>query len=222
MAESHNISLTSYEPIGMIHKISLSYIVHIHLCFETFVKDVCRHARLFGNVEVKEKVKEESWLLYAERLLLNQLPKEIQPLFDLCEYYRLIRNTAVHDLCDVETRTKEYRQLKKYDFPQDTKFEKLKAPNEYENISFDDFVMFARSCNELANFIYANLRYDYKKLVNSIEHEQIKKLTKYKNNRVRGEKALSRYIVTNFKNDPVLDTIIGTLFDTVMARSSNR
>ena len=220
LAERHRITLTSYEPLSMMREISLSYIVHIHLCFEGFLQDISSHVRKYGYQEVSEKRQEESWLSYAERIILISPPKEITPLIELCEYYRLVRNTAVHT--NAEVKDKQYQKIKKYNYKQDAKFARLSAPNEYENISFDDFVMFARTCNDLANVLYSNLRYDYTKIVLGMENEQIQKLKKYTNSRERGKQALLKYIATNYKCDSIINQDVDLLYESVLARSSNR
>lgn len=110
-----------------------------------------------------------------------------------------IRNTSVHDLCEVDSHEKEYRKLQKYNFKTEAKFSKLVAPNKYEEISFDDFVMFSRSCVELAIYIFEKMAYDYTKIALDIPDKQISKWRKYSKN--RQEKALCSYIKTLYKVD---------------------
>ena len=81
----------------------------------------------------------------------------------------------------------------------EAKFSKLVAPNKYEEISFDDFVMFSRSCVELATYIFEKMAYDYTKIALDIPDKQISKWRKYSKN--RQEKALCLYIKTLYKVD---------------------
>ena len=74
---------------------------------------------------------------------------------------------------------KKFRKLQKYNFKTEAKFSKLVAPNIYEEISFDDFVMFSRSCVELATYIFEKMEYDYAKIVKDIPHKQVGKWRKY-------------------------------------------
>ena len=134
----------------------------------------------------------------------------------LCEYYRLIRNSAVHDLCEVDDHIKEYKKLQKYDFKVEAKFSKLVAPNEYDNISFDDFVMFARSCVELATYLFNHISYDYEKIVSDATNPQKADWKKY--TKERREKAILNYINTLFRVDDTLDAEIAYLADIVMAQ----
>ena len=193
-------TLTNYDADSMVCEICRSYIVNVHLCFETFLKDVCRQINKYGKNEYKPRIQEESYLSCAVRNICgNNLSDDMKPLYELCEYYRLIRNTSVHDLCEVDSHEKEYRKLQKYNFKTEAKFSKLVAPNKYEEISFDDFVMFSRSCVELAIYIFEKMAYDYTKIALDIPDKQISKWRKYSKN--RQEKALCSYIKTLYKVD---------------------
>lgn len=217
LATQKSITLTSYDSEYMLNTISKSYIVNVHLCFETFLKDACNEIRNFGKKLYQEKSQDESWLnCTVKNIVADKLPLNEQALFELCEYYRLIRNTAVHDLCDIKSHKKEYKKLQNYNFNKDTKFVKLTAPNEYENISFDDFVMFSRSCVELATYLFNMISYDYAKIINAIPQSQILKWKKYK--RERCEKAILAYVNTLFRIDKDLESQIPYLVDLVMAR----
>ncbi len=153
-----------------------------------------------GAVNYLNDFREESYLSCAVRNICgNNLSDDMKPLYELCEYYRLIRNTSVHDLCEVDSHEKEYRKLQKYNFKTEAKFSKLVAPNKYEEISFDDFVMFSRSCVELATYIFEKMAYDYTKIALDIPDKQISKWRKYSKN--RQEKALCSYIKTLYKVD---------------------
>lgn len=93
-----------------------------------FLKDVCRQINKYGKKEYKPRIQEESYLSCAVRNICdNNLSDDMKPLYELCEYYRLIRNNSVHDLCEVDSHEKEYRKLQKYNFKTEAKFSKLIA-----------------------------------------------------------------------------------------------
>lgn len=193
LATEYAVTPTNYDADSMASEICRSYIVNVHLSFETFLKDVCRQMNKYGKNEYKPRVQEESYLSCAVRNICgSNLADDMKPLYELCEYYRLIRNTSVHDLCDVDSHEKEYDKLKKYNFKTETKFSRLLAPNKYDEISFDDFVMFSRSCVELATYIFEKMSYDYVKIVLDIPKKQVSKLRKY--SKKRQEQALYSYI----------------------------
>ena len=197
------LTLTNYDADAMVTEICRSYIVNVHLCFETFLKDVCQQINKCGKNEYKPRIQEESYLACAVRNICgNSISDDMKPLYELCEYYRLIRNSSVHDLCEIDSHEKEYRKLQKYNFKTDAKFSKLVAPNIYEEISFDDFVMFSRSCVELATYIFEKMEYDYAKIVKDIPHKQVSKWQKY--SKKRQKRALYSYINTLYQADETL------------------
>lgn len=104
LATDNEITLTSYDLETMVNAIARSYIVNVHLCFETFLKDICRQSAKYGIGQYCNKLQEESWLQCAVKNIVNgKMPDDKKAIFELCEYYRLVRNTAVHDLCEVNS-----------------------------------------------------------------------------------------------------------------------
>lgn len=138
LAIKNSITLTCYDADKMVNAISRSYIVNVHLCFETFLKEAYNQVKKYGKGGYQEKQKEDSWLTcVTKNVLKGNLPDDLRPISELCEYYRLIRNTAVHDLCDIDSHVNEYKKLQKYNFKTEAKFAKLSAPNDYEKIIED-------------------------------------------------------------------------------------
>ena len=85
------ITLTNYDADAMVSEICRSYIVNVHLCFETFLKDVCQQINKCGKNEYKPRIQEESYLACAVRNICgNSISDDMKPLYELCEYYRLI------------------------------------------------------------------------------------------------------------------------------------
>ena len=217
LATRHSITLTDYNAENMVNAISRSYIVNVHLCFETFLKEACTQVKKYGRREYKEKTQNQSWLECAiNNIISDNLPENMKEICDLCEYYRLVRNSAVHDLCDVNDHVKEYKKLQNYNFKVETKFVKLVAPNEYDRIIFDDFVMFARSSVELATYLFENIPYDYEKIILSAP-DSLKSVWK-RYTRERCENAIKAYINTLFIVDNSLDEQMPHLIDMVMAQ----
>ena len=217
LATEYKVTLTSYDANLMISEICRNYIVNVHLCLETFLKDVCDQMRKYGKNEYKPRLQEESYLTCTVRnVCSNHLEDDMKLLYELCEYYRLIRNTSVHDLCDIDSHEKEYAKLQRYNFKKETKFSKLVGPNKYEKISFDDFVMFSRSCVELATFIFGKVSYDYAKIALDIPDKQVRKWKKY--SKKRQEKALCSYIRTLYKVDNDFFNQIPDLLNKILTR----
>lgn len=204
LATHYSITLTDYNTEKMVNAISRSYIVNVHLCFETFLKDACSQVKQYGRGVYRNKVQNESWLKCAiSNIILGDLPADKQAIYDLCEYYRLVRNSAVHDLRDVENHVKKYDKLQKYNFKLEAKFAELSAPNKYEDISFDDFMIFARSCVELATYLFNHISYDYEKIILNVPDSQKSVWKKY--TKERCGRAIEAYINTFFTKDETLN-----------------
>ena len=67
LATEYSITLTNYDADEMVTEICRSYIVNVHLCFETFLKDVCQQINKCGKNEYKPRIQEESYLACAVR-----------------------------------------------------------------------------------------------------------------------------------------------------------
>ena len=122
------------------------------------------------------------------------------------EKIKKLRN-YLDDTC-YDTLNQKIRQHQNYFFNP--------LPNEYDNISFDDFVMFARSCVELATFLFNHISFDYEKIVMDATNPQKADWKKY--TKERREKAILNYINTLFRVDDTLDAEIAYLADIVMAQ----
>ncbi len=217
-SKRYSVSLSYYDVGFMLKIVSRSYIVNIHLCFETFLKKLCEQIKKYGKHEFQCKIQGESWLECASKNILKDgVPENLKPTFSLCEYYRLIRNNAVHDLDNVNSCQREYQKLLTYDFKKDAKFEKLSAPNQNEEITFDDFVMFARSSMEVAEYLFDSCMYDYEKIIYDIPQKYKNKWRKWENNRQRGEKAILSYMKSNYNSNESLREELSQLFDLIMA-----
>lgn len=214
LADQYSITITNYDTKNISNNIARCYIVNVHLCFETFLKQACVQVKKYGKVKFKEKSQNESWLECAVKNIFDDKPTgDIKRLCDLCEYYRLVRNSTVHDLCDDEKRFKEYNKLHGYEFEIDAKYGKLSAPNRYDFISFDDFILFARVCEKLATCLYENIIYDYEKIILDIP-ESIKSVCrKYTEDRCKS--VVLKYIETHFRVDNTLNESIHGLVNSV-------
>lgn len=57
LATEYAVTLTNYDADSMVCEICRSYIVNVHLCFETFLKDVCRQIKKYGKNEYNREFK---------------------------------------------------------------------------------------------------------------------------------------------------------------------
>lgn len=213
LAYSKSLSLSHYNATEMLHCISRTYIVNINLCFETFLREVYELLKKYGLNEIKSKNQNDSWLdCILNNVSIPETQSSKNAIIDLCNYYRLVRNSAVHDKFELDRHKVEYSMLKKYTYNTEAKFSKLNAPNNYDYIQFDDFVMFSRACQELAAYIYSSLEFNYVKIAKDIPDELIVKWLGF-NNRQRLENAVRLYINSKFKIDVSFEKQLPAIID---------
>lgn len=114
LAHSKSLTLSHYNATEMLHCISRTYIVNINLCFESFLREVYELLKQYGLNDVKYKDQDDSWLdCILNNISVSETLSSKNSLIDLCNYYRLVRNSAVHDKFEINTHKVEYSMLKK-------------------------------------------------------------------------------------------------------------
>lgn len=89
LATCHSITLTDYNAENMINAISISYIVNVNLCFETFLKDACAQVRKYGKRRYQDKsqdapiLQKNAWKKYTRERCKKAIFAYINTLFKL-------------------------------------------------------------------------------------------------------------------------------------------
>lgn len=171
-------------------RISKSYIINIHACFENFLKSFKELAGTPTNIVKGVKPQDESWLEWTLKIADLTNEQEISNDIIICEYYRLIRNNILHYNFSNNVDIKyKWSQINKIKNP------RLQAPNEGENISFDDQVLFSRATYNVADYIFKHSQYDIDSIVDKYKEDLIKlvKPLQENNSRIRAAKKIEHY-----------------------------
>lgn len=100
LATEYAVTLTNYDADSMVCEICRSYIVNVHLCFETFLKDVCRQINKYGKNEYKPRIQEESYLSCAVRNICgNNLSDDMKPFESTSGLFIDITNENTGERC---------------------------------------------------------------------------------------------------------------------------
>lgn len=171
-------------------RISKSYIVNIHSCFENFLKNFKTLPGSPTNITTNKKVQEESLLKWTINIAFDDIDEEIKNNIRICEYYRLIRNVVVHN-GELSSKAKSIRSSIRCDDNS-----RLKAPNDISSLTFDDQVLFSRAAFNVAKYIFNNCYYDINAI---IEHYKCDLLNLIKplqepTSRHKAPKKLKRFI----------------------------
>lgn len=212
----HNLYITSYDSNLFYKKISLNYIVSVHQCFETFLKEINDVGKKLGNYNWKYKKDDESWLICVVNNVLSVEEKEKNIyLIEACEYYRLVRNVAVHDFFEKKDPELMYKKLIGHIPELKLEYIKLNAPNEVSNIEFDDFILFSRVVQDLAKEIHNYFRYDPDKILDNVKLSNLKK---FKNNENRLKKSIESLLNSKYHLDKdTFDKCSNKIYNKIMA-----
>lgn len=187
-AESYGLNLSDLTGEKVFH-ISNNYIVNVHASFMVFLNNF---KNLDGSPTKSAKSRAENqslldWVLSA--VYKNQRSDEVNMLYDVCNFYRLVRNLSVHK----GNNTKEYcaamakLQKDRKGTSLNNLVGRLAAPNDIEHISFDDQVLFSKVANQLAERIYLDAEYDYAAYIDANKDKINTMIGPYLNNPMRAK-----------------------------------
>lgn len=140
-------------------RISKSYIVNIHSCFEKFLKSFKLLPGSPANITTNKKTADDDWLEWTLKTSFSNSENDINNDIVICEYYRLIRNCIVHNGEPSAELKNKFALIKTADNP------RLNAPNRLDALTFDDQVLFSRAAYNVAKHIFNNSQYDINTII---------------------------------------------------------
>lgn len=215
LCSENGVSLASNDLEKAVTHVPQTYILIIHTCFEEFLQNLYQELKKTSLNSFSEKKDGESYLecVYKNVRTKNR-PKTIDVSFQLCEYYRLVRNYIVHQNINIKTVKAKYKAVSDLYASISTKrYGKLHAPNLPQKLSFDDFIFFSKSCLEISTYLHESLKLDYFKILKTASN---KTLYKWKNQteerrRISIQKYIQHYyrLDSSFQEDfPALEMFV--------------
>lgn len=148
-------------------RISKSYIVNIHSCFEKFLKSFKLLPGSPTNITANKKTEDDDWLDWTLKIVFSSIDNDIKNDIVICEYYRLIRNCIVHNGEPSAALKNKFALIKTTDNP------RLNAPNGLDSLCFDDQVLFSRAACRVAKYIFNNSQYDINTIIENYKESLI-------------------------------------------------
>jgi len=158
LARSVNLNVSTLVEDYM-SRISKSYIVNIHSCFENFLKTFKQLPGSPTNITEFAKKADDDWLEWTLKTSFSNSENNIKNDIVICEYYRLIRNCIVHNGEPSAELKNKFALIKTADNP------RLNAPNRLDALTFDDQVLFSRAAYNVAKHIFNNSQYDINTII---------------------------------------------------------
>lgn len=202
IASRYNIRVNDVDHQSAISKIRGYYIISVFQAFEAFLSQMHSYLKDFGKYSAN-KNPSDSMLKHIHKNLIGlTITSEIPYLnYLICDYYRLVRNLCTH--ADNENKVHDaYQHLLKRKSEIEALYPQLQAPNNYEKICFDDFLLYSKASKNLAKEYITNIEYDAEKFASKFDVERFRI---YRNNskRLRSKLKLDLKVNYSIKSDDI-------------------
>lgn len=191
LSKKHNIKVNYIDINNFENRVIQLHIVNAAEQLEYYIKNLKLEHPIFRNCSNKQD--NESDLDYILRILgLGILKQSIE--YSILNHYRLIRNRFVH--ADNEDKNEYLKRIQTK--INHTQYTKLSAPNIYEKLVFDDFILFTRAIKEFAKLLNQHAKPETNELANIIKEKYKSKLNKFSNNPTKKLRVINKLILFDY------------------------
>lgn len=198
-SEEHSIRVNSVDQHIFRSRISQSYILSVYqtaeACFHSFKDDL---EDMRGTIVTLENSSSD----YLTKLVRSIAPtNEKQTAIGrhrlaLFDYYRTVRNKYSHDFIADAKIEDAFARLNIHHQAINKEYAGLDAPNDFDGIIFDDFILFSRVCKDIITEMNNLIKPEFSELVAYYEKKELFK--KYDNKPSRKKNALKAHINDTF------------------------
>lgn len=212
----HKIRVNTVDQSIYRSRISQSYILSIYQTAELFL-----HQFRDEHIDLYDK----SWKLddTTENILIKTIRKisAINPAtlhigahrLSIFNYYRIVRNKYSHDRINETKVDAAFDALKQHNPQIKIDYPGLSSPNEFDKISFDDFILFSRTIKDIAYKLNDLIVPTNEQLRDYYSRKDLFK--ELNENRVRKSNALKGHMLSNFGIEDEQTNIILNLLNIV-------
>lgn len=193
----HNVKVHSPElPTELSSIIARSYILSVSQALEFFLINFKNEHQQIRKISWKW-VEGEPKLKTALRVSSNLYKFDKDISYQLCEYYRNIRNSTAHGnlVQNLKKIDSDYKKINSLKEQIQAKFGDLSAPNLFHFVSFDDFILYSRAAKDIAYKLSTLSRPSDQEFADSIN---LVKYKKFQNNLPRLKSAIITELVSNY------------------------
>lgn len=174
LAKKVGIRVNSFNTTIMMRTVRHSYFVSVYQHFEAFLKSIEKELNTIGKNA--SSIPDDGSLLsriYRHIFGSSNWNTEYGILYQLCEYYRLIRNEGAHG--NKKGLAEEfYTKLRSNEEAVNEYLGNQQFPNAPEKIQFDDFILYSRSAKLLAKHMIDFFPYDIESVVKNFDLARFK------------------------------------------------
>lgn len=179
LASRFGIRVNDVSPKTAMKKVREYYIITVFQVFEDFLEQMHDYLKNYCEYQGKKDPSVPMLKLVHKNLIGMQRVSEHSYLnYLICDYYRLIRNLCAHtdNVNKVQTA---YSLLQERKEELQEMYPQLSSPHSYDDIDFDDFILYSRAVKNLACLYVTNMKYDINKF---IDKSGLERFRRYKNN----------------------------------------
>lgn len=152
-SNQHNICVNTIDQSVYRARISHSYILSVYQTAELFIHQFRdEHIDLYNNTWTLDDTK-DNLLIKTIRKISAVSPATAHigvHRLSIFNYYRVVRNKYSHDRISEIRVDQEFQNINQFRTQIQTDYPGLLAPNNFDNISFDDFILFSRTIKDIA------------------------------------------------------------------------
>jgi len=212
----YNINTNHVNADILSNRLALQYIVSVQQYAEYFLYEFRKEYEILFNYNIELGDSNDSLL----DKIIDKLPGSKEELIENCgeinfkliSYYRSIRNKYCHYYKISDRSIEELFDNLKPFIPQiNDSFSLNDAPNEYNKINFNDFMLFTRALKYFAHGICSYINPSEEVFIQHLN--AIKFKHKIKNNKARYQEAIRTYLrsnygITNFDVDKIYNALV--------------
>lgn len=177
------------------------HIINVYEQLENYLEELSeQHPNFKDKSSKKDKETDLDFIiriLKKEKVLKNTIE------YYIINHYRLIRNRFVHSL------NKDLNKFKNRITIENTEYSSLSAPNEFNTMIFDDFILFTRAIKNFAKLINQYCQPTNEQIIITINENHKCKLSKFSNNIERKENLIKQLLKIDYNiSDATLVTQI--------------
>jgi hypothetical protein len=206
LSEKHKIKVDFFNKQKFNSRIRLLYILSVSQQADHFFSEFRKEYKSISSLIWKNRIDGEADIDYILRTIsgdVNTGKEKIgKQLYDIFNYYRLVRNEFIHNDNDYNDIDAKWSKIDLKDMP--LRYSRYKSPKKMVDIDFDDFILYSLVLKDIAFQFCIHFRPNLSELALMIAKEgeakssTYKALGKLKNNPTRYHNAIQNFLNTHY------------------------
>ena len=215
-AEIFKIQTDAVEPTLLINRLSLQYIASVQQYAEYFYYEFRKEYQDVFNTNLVIGDSNESILtkliMKIPNVQLSKMSEHSNIYFLILEYYRKIRNKYSHQFkITDDTIENAYQEIKKHEVKIQEIFKINDAPNKYQELNFNDFMIFTKALKYFSQDLCREINPNEDVFIDYMKRIQFKKRLKQNDKRYKESIRTflaSRFSITDFNIDKIHTALV--------------